>query len=251
MLNYKRGNRQKINMDIISSLAIIALAALVHASFQLSVSVLTLMSGHAIGAKRSRAKLMRMTTSFLVGSGLMTMLLLAFTSSTILQLFGSDAPQIVWAGACGLLIGVAVAVWMFYYRREKGTVLWIPRGVATYLTKRTKATKMSAEAFALGLTSIIGELLFIVAPLVISALALIQLPAPWQLVGIGIYTIVSMLSLLIVWTLISSGHSLSNIQKWRENNKYFLQFAAGAGLIILSLFTYVSEIMSQTVAGGV
>ena len=54
-------------MDIPTSLLIIGFAALIHATFQLSVSVLTMLSGHAIGAKRSHSKLMRMTFSFIAG----------------------------------------------------------------------------------------------------------------------------------------------------------------------------------------
>jgi hypothetical protein len=234
-------------MDIPSSLAIVSLAALVHASFQLSVSVLTLLSGHAIGSKRSQARLLQLTTSFVFGAGVMTMLLLSFVSLVLLHVFGDTAPQIVWAAGCGLLLGVALSVWMFYYRREKGTSLWLPRGVAEYLNSRTKSTKHSAEAFALGLSSVTGELLFVIAPIFISALVLIHLPPIWQLVGIGIYSVISLLSLLIVWVLIGSGHSLGQIQKWRESNKYFLQFIAGAGLIVLGSFVYVTEVLGSTV----
>lgn len=234
-------------MDIPSSLAIIALAALIHASFQLSVSVLMLLSGHTIGAKRTQAKLLRMTTSFVIGAGVMTLLLLSFVSLALVDTFGSETPQIIWSMSCGLSVGVAVSIWLFYYRHEKGTTIWIPRGIASYLTERTKSAKLSAEAFGLGLSSVIGEILFIIAPLIMSALVLIQLPPLWQLVGIGIYTIVSLLSLIIVWVMIGSGHTLGRIQKWRETNKYFLQFVAGAGLIILSFFVYVSEIIGTTV----
>lgn len=175
----------------------------------------------------------------------MTMLLLSFTSLVLLNLYGDGIPQAVWAAACGVLLGVAVSVWLFYYRREKGTTLWIPRGVADYLTHRTKVTKLSAEAFGLGLTSVTGELLFIVAPMVIASLALIQLPPVWQLVGITVYTLLSALSLIIVWALIGSGHNLGRIQKWRENNKNFLQFSAGSGLVVLGLFVYVTEILGK------
>ncbi len=236
-------------MDIVSSLSIIALSALIHASFQLSVSVLTLLSGHSIGAKRSQAKVLRMTTSFVIGAGVMTMLLLSFIAVVLLDTLGASVPPVVWAMACGLLFGVGVAVWLFYYRREKGTSLWIPRPMANYLTDRTKATTHSSEAFSLGMTSVIAELIFIIAPLTISALVLIQMSAGWQIVGIGLYTIISMLSLLVVWVLIGSGHKLSSIQKWRESNKYFMQFAAGSGLLVLGFYTYVAEVIGRTVGG--
>lgn len=234
-------------MDIPSSLAIVTLAALIHASFQLSVSVLTLLSGHAIGAKHSASRVIHLTSGFVFGAGVMTLLSLSFISLIFQHLFANNAPQLLWAVACGLLVGVGVAVWFFYYRREKGTSLWIPRGMARYLSERSKATKHSAEAFALGLTSVVSELLFILAPMIISALVLVQLPGEWQLLGIAIYSIVSLLPLFSIWVLIGSGHPLSSIQKWRESNKHFLQFAAGSALAVLGLFVYVCKILTDSV----
>jgi len=232
-------------MDIPSSLAIVTLAALIHASFQLSVSVLTLLSSHAIGAKKSQGKITRLTFGFVAGAGVMTLLSLSFVSLVFLHIFGPNTPQWVWAIACGLLIGVGLAVWFFYYRKEKGTTLWIPRGMARHLSERSKATEHSAEAFSLGLTSVISELLFIVAPMVISALVLVQLPGLWQLLGIVIYAVVSLLPLISVWILIGSGHKISEIQKWRETNKKFLQFSAGGALAILGFFVYVCKILTD------
>lgn len=234
-------------MDIASSLAIVTLAALIHASFQLSVSVLTLLSGHAIGAKHSQARIMRLTFGYVSGVGVMTLLALSFISLIFLHLFGHDAPQFIWAIACGLLIGVGVAVWFFYYRHEKGTSIWIPRSFARHLSDRSKATTNAAEAFSLGLTSVISELLFIAAPMIISALVLVQLPGHWQLVGIAIYAVISLFTLFSVWVLIGSGHKLSSIQKWREDNKHFLQFAAGSALAILGFFVYVCKILTDVI----
>lgn len=233
--------------NIIIPLATISLAALLQTSFQLSVSVLTLLSGHAISAKHSHQKLIRLITSFVVGAILMTLLLLAFLSLVSLRSFYGKVPTIVWAGTAGLLFGVGLLVWIFYYRPGKGTSLWIPRAFAIYLNSRAKATRRGSEAFGLGLTSVIGELPFVIAPLVVSALVLSTLPANWQLVGLGIYTLLSSLSVLIVWVLIGSGHKLSQIQRWRETNKYFLQFSAGCGLIVLAIYTYVN----QVAAGGI
>jgi hypothetical protein len=236
-------------MDTLTSLLVIGLAALIHASFQLSVSVLTMLSGHAIGAKRSHAKLMRLMISFIAGAKVMSLLLVSLLALLFLNFFGTEAPQLMWAIACGLLVGLGAAVWLFYYRREKGTALWIPRSFARHLNDRSKASKTSAESFSLGLTSVISELLFIIGPLIIAGLVLISLPSMWQLVGIVIYTFVSTLGSWIVWVLIGSGHSLSGIQKWRERNKSFLQFVSGSGLLILGFFVYVNEVMLH-IAGG-
>lgn len=236
-------------MSICYSIAIIALAAMVHACFQLSISVLTLLSGHALGAKKSTSRLVKLTTSFLFGAAIMTVLLLSDAVLVLLALLGSDVPAIVWTATCGLSLGVAVAIWLFYFQRTAGTMLWIPRCVARFLDERSKSTKSGAEAFSLGMTSVFGELLFIIAPITVAALVIISLPSIWQLAGIGIYTVISLASLIIVWALIGSGHSLSKIQKWRETNKYFLQFTAGVSLIVLALFIFVNEVLTAKVGG--
>jgi hypothetical protein len=177
----------------------------------------------------------------------MTTLLLTFSAFVFQHAFQGTIPPIVWAAACGLLLGLGVAVWAFYYRKEKGTSLWLPRGIAYYLSNRTKATKDSAEAFGLGLSSVVGEILFVLAPIIVAALALTQLEPMWQLAGVGIYTFISLLALLTVYSLVGSGHKLSRIQKWREDNKRFLQITAGGGLLILGFYIYVDQIMATNV----
>ncbi len=233
---------------MIHSFAIIAFAALIHASFQLSVSVLTLLSGHAIGSKAKHAKLLRLTNAYSFGVALMTLLLLSFIAFVLQLMFGSAIPPLAWAAGTGLLIGLGIAVWAFYYRRTPGTSLWIPRGMARYLSDRTKRTKSSAEAFSLGLSSVFAELIFIFAPMAISALVMVQLAPMWQLAAILMYTVISLASLLLINGLIGSGHKLSSIQKWRESNKRFLQFAAGSGLLILGLYLYVDKVVAMSAA---
>ena len=86
----------------------------------------------------------------------------------------------------------------------------------------------------------------VLSAIIISALVLIQMEPVWQLAGIAVYTLVSLLSLAIVNGLIGSGHKLSGIQRWREKNKRFLQFAAGSGLLILGFYVYVDQVVSVT-----
>lgn len=229
------------------ALAIVGFAALIHASFQLGVSVLTLLGGHSLSVKRSHIRVFRLTTSFVFGAATMTLLLLSTLVLLLNYLSTAENTFLIWSVISGLLIGVGIAVWFTYYRRAPGTSLWIPRGVADFLTTRTKATKRSAESFSLGMSTVVGELLFIIAPLSVAAYALLQLPSYWQLVSLLIYVVVSISSLLAVWALIGYGHKISRIQKWREKNKHFLQYCAAAGLIILGAFTFVNEVMGAIV----
>lgn len=241
-------------MSTLSALIIIGLAALIHASFQLSVSVLTLLSSHTIGAKRSHTRLIKLTNAFVFGVAIMTLLLVSFLASVFEHItWLGDTETVAWVVLCGLLIGLGIAVWLFYYRKGKGTVLWIPRPMASYLTARTKATKQSAEAFGLGLSSVIGELLFIIAPVALAALTLTKLSPSWQVAGLLGYTLIATISLLIVNGLIGSGHKLSRIQRWREENRSFLQFTAGSGLMVLGFYLYVEQVLTPSVmaaAGG-
>lgn len=234
-------------MNITDSLVIIAASALIHASFQLSVSMLTLLSSHTIGAKRSHARLISLSGAFTFGVFVMTVLLVSTISLFMQRSLTPANATAFWITACGLLFGLGLAVWIFYYRREQGTTLWLPRGMARYLSDRTKATKLTGEAFGLGLSSVLAEILFIFAPVLVSALVLAQLDPRWQLIGIALYASLSLFPLLIVNGMIGSGHKISHIQRWREENKSFLQFIAGGGLVVLGFYIYVEQVLTPSV----
>lgn len=240
-------------MNILDSLVIIAVAALIHASFQLSVSMLTLLSSHTIGAKRSHTRLLGLTGAFTFGVLVMTALVVSFAALAVqIGSFWADA-TLLWIAVCGLLFGLGGAVWIFYYRREQGTALWLPRGMARYLSDRTKATKQTSEAFGLGISSVLAELLFIFAPVLVTALVLVRLEPVWQLAGIALYATLSLFPLLVVYAMVGSGHKISRIQRWREQNKSFLQFVAGGGLVVLGFYLYVDQVLEPTAiaaAGG-
>lgn len=236
-------------MNTLDAFVIVTIAALLHASFQLSVSMLTLLSSHTIGAKKSHGRLLGLTNSFTFGALVMTVLLLSTVSLSI-SLSTMSFVLALWVAACGLLLGLGIAVWIFYYRKEQGTTIWLPRSLARYLSDRTKATKEPAEAFTLGLVSVLAELLFIIAPLVVAALVLVQLDPGLQITGIVTYTGISLLPLLIITGLVGSGHKISNIQRWREQNKRFLQFIAGTGSFALGFYIYVHQVLTPAMLGG-
>ncbi len=239
-------------MNTLDAFIIIIAAALIHASFQLSVSVLTLLSGHTIGKKRSHAKLLRLVSSFIAGTVAMTLLAISFVALVTISLSHgvNKLPTIVWVISCGMLIGLGVAVWAFYYRKGKGTALWLPLPLAAHLTERTKATQRSAEAFSLGLVSIVAEIPFVIGPMLVTALTLTQLEPALQLLGLATYAIVAGLPLITIGILVLGGHPLSRIQKWREENKAFLQFSSGAILMLLGFYLYVSQVIGG-LHGGV
>lgn len=231
-------------------IAIITLAALVHASFQLSVSVLTLMSGHAIGSRASHLRLLRITSGFIFGVFVTTMLVVTFAAFMFLAFSSLIDSLLVWILLSGLMTSLGIAVWLFYYRHSPGTALWIPRGMARYLGERAKKTTHASEGFSLGSASVFAELIFTGVPAAVAAYSLATLPVAVQVAGLFGYTLVATTPLIIVYALIGGGHKLSRIQQWRENNKRFLQFAAGSALLILGLFVYAYEVAGMLPTGG-
>jgi hypothetical protein len=218
----------------------ITVAALIQASFGLAVSMLTLLSGHLLSAPESARRLHHLSAAYIGGS------LVAVASGliTLVYLF-SHWPlahyEEFWSILSGVGVGVGLAVMLFYYRFHKsGTRLWLPRRAAEYLYARTKATRRTFEAFILGIAAIVAELIFIAAPLLIAANLMSEIAGWRQITAIGVYLIVAILPLLILFISNLGRRKISSFQKWRENNKRFLQIMAGGLLIILGfyLFTY-------------
>lgn len=236
----------------LSSFAIIAFAALIHASYQLSVSVLTLLSGHSLGRKTAHKKILRLIISFILGTLLLTTLLISTVTYYFTLYIGESqqAEQLVAAVVSGLAAGMGFATWIFYYRRGDGTALWLPRNFAKYTSSRAKATKSSVEAFGLGMFSVVAELIFIFAPLVVASLAISALPTQyWQIAGIATYVVLSILPLAAMFFIVGGGHRISKLQAWREKNKLFLQFVSGGSLIILAVFIFVDRVLGISFYG--
>lgn len=214
--------------------------AMIHAMFQLGVSVLTLLSGHSLGARSAHLRLLRLNTAYILGA-FVAVFLLAVGITSLVQLIDSTDISL-WLVAVGVCLIVGVIISFAYYRRGKGTILWIPRSMAEYLTRRAKRTKLSVEASALGAMTVIAELPFAIAPLLIVALLLQDQTESVQFAWSAAYAAAVVMPLVIITILIGSGHKLSIIQRWREDNKAFLQYSSGLGLLLIAIYIGVFKI---------
>lgn len=229
---------------------ILIASGMIHASFQLSVSMITVMSGHALGKKTALSRLSQLAAAFALGAMTMVALGVSFLALLITNLF-ADLPAITWSIVSGLMMSIGVAVWLFYYRYDKpGTVLWIPRPIADYLSKRARSTKITPEAFTLGIASVVAESVFNLVPSLLTALLLVYLDPPLQLAGLLTYTLFATLPVIIITMKIGAGGSIAKIQRWRERNKRFMQFAGGSALILLGIYVYVQRIIVPISIGG-
>ena len=238
-------------MSTLDTFAIIALSALIHASLQLSVSMMTVMSGHALGKRTAHTRVMGMIAGFILGVMTMVALGVSFLALLTSNLAPDGWPTLAWAGVSGLLVGVGIAVWLVYYRRRTpGTILWVPRGLARYLSARARAAKLAPEAYGLGLTSVVAEFIFGLGPMLVAALLLVSLEPPLQLAGLIMYTLIASLPLHVIAVMVGGGRSLARVQRWREQHKRFIQFTAGSALIILGAYLYVDIVIPSLPVGG-
>ncbi len=234
-------------MITVSPIFIIAFAGLLHASFQLGVALLTLLSSHSLGSHRAFHKLMRLNVAYLLGASAVTVLL--FSAFGYVALLGTGQfAQLEWLVLSFLNMVIGLSVMLFYYRRSKGTGLWIPNSMAKYLTKRVKKTDNDAESFTLGAGSVLAELPFIVGPLSVAVLYSLSLDtADMQALALLTYCLIALSPLFAIVALVGAGHKISNIQKWREENKLFLQYCAGSGLIILGAFVFIDKFLGGSI----
>ena len=224
-------------------LVIVILASMVHASFHLSISILTLLGGHSLSRKKTNFQLTKLSMSLVFGSIFATVLIFC-TFAYLGEIFYNIAfLKITWAVLIGMLVSAGISTWGFYYRRGKklqnGTELWIPRPMAKYLSLRASKTDHSAEAFSLGMVGVFSEILFYFAPLVIVSLLTTKFSPAFQFAILIIYVMISNLPVFSIACMISGGHPISEIQVWRNKNKRFMQFSAGLGMLVLALIVSV------------
>ena len=224
-------------------LAIVILASMVHASFHLSISILTLLGGHSLSRKKTNFQLTKLSMSLVFGSIFATVLIFC-TFAYLGEIFYNIAfLKITWAVLIGMLVSAGISTWGFYYRRgeklQNGTELWIPRPRAKYLSLRASKTDHSAEAFSLGMVGVFSEILFYFAPLVIVSLLTTKFSPAFQFAILIIYVMISNLPVFSIACMISGGHPISEIQVWRNKNKRFMQFSAGLGMLVLAFIVSV------------
>lgn len=222
-------------MDWTISVSMVTLAALINASLQLGIGCLLLLYHASIG-KHVRKKTRSLVGSYVSGVGMMVFLSICSMCFMLLRFFDGALEGIWLLVLVAFLIALALAVWLFYYRWKDSTELWIPKIVARFIDKRAKVTESNTEAFTLGVLTCFAELPFSLLLFVVAANSILELPVPWQLLAVVLYTIVSILPLILMRLMIHQGKTVVDIQKWRVKNKKFLKIVSGTGFLVLAIF---------------
>lgn len=218
------------------------LAAAVHASLQLELGGLLLLY-HASLGKHIRRRTKKLVNNYIAGIGTLAILTLTGFCFMMDRYFGSALYPEELAVVVGMLVAIAVLVWIFYYRRGRSTELWLPRSVARYINRRAKNTDSSIEAFSLGVLTGLAEMPFTLILLLTAANSILALPFDYQLLAAGMYVAVVILPMIILRLAIRRGQTVADIQRWRVKHKNFFRIMTGVGFLALALFILAFEVL--------
>jgi hypothetical protein len=229
-------------MENLVDLGIIGLAALIHASFQLGTGSLVLLY-HESARKHVQKTTKSLVSSYIAGIGTMTFLGLATTGFLILNTFGGAMPAGQLVGIIGILLLMALIVWLFYYRRGSEGELWLPRGVAKFISGRARATENNTEAFSLGLLTSFGEIPFVAVLMLVAGDGVAEVADHWRPIVVAIYTAIAILPMAVMRMAIHKGKTAQNIQAWRMHNRRFLLGISTLGFIVLAWFILAFRVL--------
>lgn len=227
---------------ISSDMFIVLLAGLVHATLQLGIGTLLLLY-HASLGKHIKRKTKSLVTNYIMGNGFLTAITVAATAFVIFTICQGEMSIAVLTVVVGILVALAISVWAFYYRWGRSTELWLPKSIAKFIDNRAKITESNTEAFSLGMLACFAEAPFTLMLVIITANSVLALPLALQILAIAIYTILSVLPLIIARIAIRKGQTIVDVQKWRIKNKKFLRIISGVGFLVLAIFLLAFKVL--------
>lgn len=219
------------------------LAAVIHATLQLSLGALLLLY-HASLGKHVRKKTRFLVDSYISGMGMLVFLGLAATVFVLDRYFEEPLYIEELVIVVGMLVALAIAVWFFYYRRGKSTELWLPRSVARFIDKRAKTTNSNTEAFSLGVLTSLAEMPFTIVLFVVAANSILVLPQLYQILAVVIYTVITIIPSIVLRLAIRKGQTVVDIQRWRVKHKTFFRILTGVGFLTLGFFLFTFEVLA-------
>lgn len=229
-------------MEMIIPFSEVFLAAVIHATLQLSLGALLLLY-HASLGKHVRKKTKNLVDSYIAGIGTLVFLALGAVAFVLDRYFEKPLYVEELVIVVGMLVALAIAMWMFYYRRGKSTELWLPRSVARFIDKRAKTTNNNTEAFSLGVLTSLAETPWTIVLFVVAANSLLELPPLYQIVALAVYTIISVVPLAILRLVIRKGQTVVDVQRWRVKHKNFFRVLTGVGFVTLAFFLFTFEVL--------
>lgn len=229
-------------MEMIIPFSEVFLAAVIHATLQLSLGALLLLY-HASLGKHVKRKTRFLVDSYISGMGTLVLMGLATTIFILDRYFEKPLYIEELIIVVGMLVALAIATWFFYYRRGKSTELWLPRSVARFIDRRAKTTNSNTEAFSLGALTSLAEMPFTLVLFVVSANSILALPHLYQILAVAMYTLITIIPSTVLRFAIRKGQTVVDVQRWRVKHKMFFRILTGAGFLALGFFLFTFEVL--------
>lgn len=230
-------------MEMIIPFSEVFLAAVIHATLQLSLGALLLLY-HASLGKHVRKKTRFLVDSYISGMGMLVFLGVAATIFILDRYFEKPLYIEELIIVVGMLVALAIAAWFFYYRRGKSTELWLPRSIARFIDKRAKTTNSNTEAFSLGVLTSLAEMPFTIVLFVVAANSILVLPHLYQILAVAMYTVITIIPPVALRLAIRKGQTVVDIQRWRVKHKMFFRLLTGIGFLALGFFLFTFEVLA-------
>ncbi|MBQ3436337.1 hypothetical protein IJG26_00015 [Candidatus Saccharibacteria bacterium] len=234
-------------MNIFTSLGIAILIMFILAFLQFIPSIFLLFEHYTYG-QNSRTKAAKLSFFFIAGVYFATALLylliyfIIASSSMIAYL---DRSVYAWIFS-GIFIAYCFIMFFLYYRRGKGTELFVSRKITQKYTWAAIHSKTSSEAFFLGITSIIPELLFTLPLFICSTIELGVFEANIipKIIIIVLTILSSIIPLLAIYSAYTNHYNLVIIQKFRVKNKPFIKLFLGLLYLLIAVIIIAFRIIA-------
>ena len=216
-----------LSMNIFTSLGIVILSVLIMAFLQLTPGVFALFGHYATG-KFGKKKASYFSTFFIIGTETVAAALFIaaalFSNLLFMYSFQPETGLTGWL-LTGIMVALALASFLYYFRRGNGTQLFIPRKCAETLERYAATANSRSDAFILGAMSGILELPFSLPVYLICALSVMELTAVEPvavLLGL-IFILAPLLPLVTLRIKRRAGYNLAEIQRVRAHDKNFIR----------------------------
>lgn len=237
-------------MSVLTSLGILILALFACGFLRLVPSIFAIFY-HYASAKNSRDNTLKLSSFFIVGRMMMTMVIL-FVIYFALYHFLLDNPlldiNIFYWVIAGILALLSIFLFCFYYRRGKGTQLFIGRKIAASVTKKAREAKKPSDIFVLGMTAGIFELIFVLPIYVVVILEIINFESDnilYQPLLYFVFVIFSMSSTFAVRGQFYRKHkNLAELHRTQVKSRTFYRIMLSASFLLLAAFIVTFRIFS-------
>lgn len=202
-------------MSVVLSVIIVVLAMLILGLMQLTPGVFSIFC-HAMLGKYSNKKADGLMLSFILGA---EFFVAAIWLLIYLIFYAFYVGEILWWVLSGIMVALGLMFLLFYFRKSKGTELFIPKKWSENLVLLAEKTKCRKDAFWLGFFTAVPELIFTLPIFVISALVIqdsLMLPRAGLVIVLVLVTIIP---LFAIYAMFRSDNNLADVTRLRVHFK--------------------------------